>query len=264
MSQSGPVSLSQRSNFPWMKAVVYGASGVGKTVFTCASQHYTTFVFDVDDGAESAAAFKGDPQHGTQATRRDHVLTWRINSSADFDAAYAWLIANQSQFQLVVIDTATELQRLVMGEICQKHKKLVPDQQCWGEILVWMERVARLFRHLPFHVTWVAHEKGLENKDTGRTSWKPNFSGDFAIQYAKHFGLIARYVVTDQQQKDPATEKVSYVPVRALNCQKDECNEAKDRSQALDKWEVPNIDNLIYKWVTAIQQRSESSDEDVA
>ncbi len=261
MSQTGPVTLAQRAQYPYVKAVIYGASGVGKTVFCCNTQQMNVFLFDVDDGAESACAFKGDPAYGTQATRTENVVAWRVNSSQDFDAGYAWLMANRESFQLVVIDTATELQRLLMGEICKKHRKLVPDQQCWGEILVTMEGIARTFRHLDLHVIWVAHEKGVENKDTGRVTWKPNFAGDFAIQYAKHFSLIARYVVTDLQVEDPVTKKISYEPMRALNTNKDETNEVKDRSQALLKWELPNLDHIIAKYVSGVQANREVSSE---
>ncbi len=124
---------------------------------------------------------------------------------------------------------------------------------CWGEILVVMENIARTFRHCNFHVVWTAHEKGFEDKDTGRVSWKPNFAGDFAIQYAKHVGEIWRYVVQDQQVQDTASKAVSYTQIRALNCHKDAVTEAKDRSQSLDKWEIPCLDRLISKCVTAVQ-----------
>jgi hypothetical protein len=259
MSQVGPVALSSRADAVHLKVLLYGASGAGKTVFCCASQQFNTFVFDVDDGAESAAAFKGDPAHGTQSTRKDNVVTWRVTSAADFDAAFAWLSANSQHFQLVVLDTATELQRLLLGEICKKNKQLVPNQACWGEILVTMENIARSFRHLPFHVIWTAHEKGYEDKDMARVTWRPNFSGDFAIQYAKHFGEIWRYVVSDNPVEDPVTKRVSYQAVRAVNTSKDGVTEAKDRSQGLDKWEIPNIDSIFSKAITAIQTKGETT-----
>jgi hypothetical protein len=254
MSQAGPITLAQRATNTHVRALVYGASGVGKTVFACASQRYVTLLLDVDDGAQSAAAFKGDPDHGTGATRRDAVITWRVTSSEDFDAAIKWLAANQQRVGLVVVDTATELQRLLMAEVCSRNKRVIPDQKCWGEMLILMEGIARSMRHVPVHVVWTAHEKGYTDVDSGRVEWKPNFAGDFAVQYAKHFDLILRYVVQDQQTEEPNTKRLAYKSVRALNCNRDAVTEAKDRFQVLPKWIHPNLDDIIEKCVTTLKE----------
>lgn len=252
-----PVPLSQRSRSPWRRGVVYGASGVGKTVFATGSQYYNTFIFDVDDGLDSAASFRGNAQHGVLPCRQANVVPWPVTKRQDFDEGFAWLMPRIQHFPIVVIDTATELQRLILEEVCEKFKIEVPHQAAWGVILYVMESIARAFRHMPCHVLFLAHETEREDPEVKRLTRQPAFQGAFGQQYAKHFSLICRYFVQDVQQKDPVTGLISYSPVRLLNCHKDQVTHAKDRSGGLDKFEVPNLDNMLGKMVRSVLAHGE-------
>lgn len=239
MATTGPISLDQLVS-PYIKNLVYGGPGVGKTVFCASSQHYRTFYFDVDDGMLSARRF---------ATRPDLIHTWPTRSYADFVAGFQYLTTNVGNYQLAVVDTATELQRQMLNELMVRNKRVLPEQRDWGALLLMMEEVARWFRHLPLHVFWTAHEVEKEDEDTKRTMFRPSFQGQFGREYSKHFSGIFRYQVMDQQVREG--DAVKFVSYRMLNCHRDYVVHAKDRSHSLAKFEEPHLDSIIYKMTSS-------------
>lgn len=242
-----PLSLTE-IGAAHFKALIYGSTGVGKSVFCGASQYLRTFFIDVDIGIDSVRA--------NPTTRWDLVHVAQVRCQADFFKAYDFIEANCSQYDLVVVDTVTELQRLILQELvgASSIKKMYADQRDWGTILLVMEHFARKFRGLPLHVIWTAHENHELDPDTQRYMYVPSFQGQFKMQYGKHFGNIARYQLFDEQKKgeNNTTQTITH---RFLNCQRDQATEAKDRSSSLEKYEPPNIDTVIGKVVSAITRQ---------
>lgn len=241
----GPVSLATVEQ-PWMKLIVFGRSGVGKTVFSCGSQFFRTFVFDVDDGTVAA---KMHPR-----TRRDQVDVWPIRTQEDFDEAFVWFCQHVQHYGLAVVDTATELQQQVIREACVRRKQLTPDQQCWGMALAKMEAVASGFHHLPCHVVWTCHEIEREDPEQHRVMFKPSFQGAFQVSYAKHFSAILRLCLQDFAVSgvDGAGQPtVQYQTHRLLHCDGSQLTHAKNRGGALPEWETPDVDTVLGKMIHA-------------
>jgi hypothetical protein len=247
-----PLNLAQLTN-PWIKMVIYGSTGVGKTVFCGQSQRYRTFIFDVDDGAFAAATWRGNPNLGIPGTRRDLVDVWPTRSREDFQAGFDWLVKYQQHYGLAVVDTATELQRQILREVATRFKLETPDQRTWGVGLNAMEAIAASFRHLPMHVIWVCHEIEKDDPELHRTMYRPSFQGAFATAYAKHFTLIARYCLFDNIIRDANGAMIGTDTQRWLNCERDQTTHAKNRGGFLNKWELPNLDAIIDKMVQACQ-----------
>lgn len=241
----GPVSLATIEQ-PWIKLVVFGRSGVGKTVFSCGSQYFRTFVFDVDDGTVAA---KMHPR-----TRRDQVDVWPIRSRADFDEAFVWFCQNVGSYGLAVVDTTTELQQQVLREAAKQLKQAIPDRQTWGMALGAMEAIATGFHHLPCHVVWTCHETEREDPEQHRVMFRPSFQGAFQTYYAKHFSAILRLALQDFaiNAVDAAGQAiVQYQTHRLLHCDGSQTTHAKNRGGALAEWEVPDVDTVLGKMIQA-------------
>lgn len=242
----GPKTLDS-AELPFVSAVIYGKSGVGKTVLACSSQQFRTFVFDVDSGIFSARTF--------ERTIRANVHYETIRSTSQFTEVYSWLKANIGHYQLIVVDTASELQRMVVREFEEiRNKGMIPDQMTWGAVLNWMEWAAREFRSLPVHTLWTAHENETRDEDTQRTARRPNFQGQFGVQYAKHVDLIARYFIHSEPQRDDAGRVIGQQHQRWLQCEPDQMTDAKCRGGGLARYELPDIDHVINKMALAAIQ----------
>ena len=243
---NAPISLADLRE-AYVKGVIYGGTGAGKSVLLGSSQYYPTFFFDVDRGIESVRAWP--------KTRYDLVRVWPTPSYQEFCTAFDWLEKYLVPGQLVVVDTATELQRIILQELIDsKGKNTIATQQEWGAALLMMEHLARRFRNMPAHVIWLTHETQGTDPETGYNTWRPSFQGQFATQYGKHFGLIARYQLLNEQRIDAATNTRQTITHRFLNCQRDQMTEAKDRSNSLQKFMAPDIDAILGTYLAGIMR----------
>lgn len=239
--QTRPKTLAEMAQTYW-QGVVYGPPGCGKTVFSTVSQ-LNSFVFDVDQSMNSALAYRN--RNGLSLANQ---IVWSVKTVSDFDTAKAWLLNNIKSFigGLVVIDSATELQRIVAREMTARTKTLTPDLRGWGDIRVLMENMTVEFRYMPLHLVYTCHEMHKMDADYGREVWRPSFDGRFAHEYAKHFSwiarLIARPVPTGQKLADGSAETQV---LRMLNFGPDPYVHFKDRSGVMRQWELPVLDELL-------------------
>jgi hypothetical protein len=243
-SITSPTSLKNYKPFQQQNMLIYGSTGVGKTIFATSSQQFKTFVFDVDLGIDSAVA--------QETTRKDLVDFWPSSTKKDFMEGCRWLAPKINQYGLVVVDTSTELSRIVMDDLTGGYDNQAQQtQQLWGKLLNFMETLTRTFRNFPCHVLYVCHEVEQMDPRTGMIMYQPDFQGQFKRHYGKHFSFIARAFIYESQSKDPATNATIYTSTRLLNCQRDANTHAKDRSQALDKYELTDlgIDHVLNKMV---------------
>ena len=250
--KSGPIKLSELNNLYW-KGCVYGPPGVGKSIFAGGSSKLRTAIIDVDNGMQSVKAYR--KRHGMS---EDNISIFAIKSVADFDAAVSWISVNIKDFDLVVVDSMTELQRLIVGEISEQAKMIVPGQREWGIIRTLMENPTVRFRYMPVHFLMTAHEINKFDPDFGRDVWRPSFDGRYAFEYAKHLSYICRYVIYHKDGPKGADGKPTSVLVRALNFGPDPYAHTKDRSGMMRRWEEPSLDDILAK----MAESSNSSTED--
>lgn len=255
-----PIGLDEYWS-PYVTGCIYGGPGVGKTVVACGSQYMRTFLFDVDKGAMSAASLATSQrlvQGGFPPIQRQLIKAWPVYTYADFEAGINYFWNYRQHFDLAVIDTATELQKIVMKETKGRNKHVFADQRDWGITLEVLENATSLFRDMGKHSLFLAHEVEVFDPNSGTNVFRASFQGQFGQGYRRHFSLIMRYMMINQQVLGPNQQLVNQT-VRCLDCHKDVYNDCKDRSSALEKYEVPILDNIFYKVLTAINPQSAST-----
>jgi hypothetical protein len=235
-----------------VQGFVYAKTGAGKTLFSASSQIARTFFFDIDKGLATAKTFQGDTVF--PRPRKDLIHVCTVNSKDDFMEGLNYLIKNQQYFQLAVVDTATELQKYVVWEIARKAGHVIPAIQDWGQSLGIMEELARIMRDKLPHtsVLWNAHEIVREDPTSRQLMFGPAFQGAFNRDFARHFDWIGHLFLMNQQLRGLDGQVQSQV-YRYLNNHADQFTEGKDRFNALQKYEVPVIDQIFGKIFIALR-----------
>lgn len=241
------VPLLQYKDAYKLAMIVYGRSGTGKSIYATSSTQFRTLVFDVDLGMTSVLRMHG-ASHGNLIDVAPYTK-W-----SDFLSDLDTLVKNPHRYQVVVIDTMTELARKILTEVSNNNTGVkLSRTDHWGQLLGALEYLTNLLKAQPFHTIFLAHEK-LEDVN-GKKLFIPNFQGAFSVEYAKHFDVICRQFLADQQVLDQYGNLKTQTS-RWLNCQADEFSTAKDRFMILDKYESPDygLDYLIAKTSWALQQ----------
>lgn len=239
-----PVSLADIGQESW-KIVLYGPPGAGKSCTAAVSQWLRVFVIDVDHGTNAVAA-----RYRKLGLDPRRVTIMAVNTPAEFENAVNYFCQNANNFDMIVIDSATELQRKILFESAGKGYSM--DQQKWGRLRMQMEDFTVWLRELPKHVMYVCHEHNKWDPMLGQVVWRPSFDGRFAFEYAKHFDAICRvmaYPVPTGQMD--ALGQPAHAVQRLLNFGPDPYAHFKDRSGSMNTWEVPDIDSILSRMIAS-------------
>jgi len=134
-----------------VKFLVYGESGVGKTVF--GSTWIKPVFLDIDKGMSSI---------------RRQVHRIKINAWEDLQNSYDLLANHRHPFRTVVVDSLNELQKLTMRNVVQTYTSIrrsydsLPSQSDYGKMLDDYDKMIRAFRALPMHVVFISQVASRE------------------------------------------------------------------------------------------------------
>lgn len=237
-----PVQLQRiQPDFFKLKVMLMGPQFSGKTIFSLGSQYLRTLHADVDAyGILSAKCFAGNPLTGTPPIRQDLVFSVPINTVQDMYDFVNYIKKNIKSYDLVVIDTVTDFQRMIINTYIGDDG--VASKYDWNPILNIMQQVTQELKRLPIHVIYNAHES--ETKIPGKVV--PAFDGSFLNVYQSHFSEIWRYLLFRNLKKD--SNGLSYIEeTRYIQCQMDEQFDSKDRTSILEKFEPASLDYIISK-----------------
>lgn len=148
-----------------VKVCLYGDNGTGKT--RAAGTFPKPIVLALDPGY---AVLR-------QLDNADDIMVARIPDPARGDRAallqlwdyLKWLEAGEHDRETVVLDSVTELHKLILAAVMlkprQRESATIPSTDDYVEVNAKLTNVLRQVRDLPMHVVFTGHHKVLKKKD---------------------------------------------------------------------------------------------------
>ena len=211
-----------------VKMLLYGASGVGKTVF----------------GSTAPDVLFLDAEAGMLSVREKNLDRIKVIDFADVYKAFDFLKLGEHKYKTVVIDSLTEIQRKSMDSILKKTNRDKPQIQDWGSNIEQIRKMVRYFRDLPMNVIVIGLDQQIEQDDmTGTTKRAPALQGRSLPQEVMGYYDIVGYMFAQERVKqDNSGEKEI---VRAIRVQPSQNVYAKDRSGKLPIYIQPNFVDMF-------------------
>lgn len=224
-----------------IKVMVYGGSGVGKTVL--AATMPSPIMLSAEAGALSIMPQNIARLYGVNTSGITYNMPMiEIATVDDLTEAYKWLLNSKEawQFQSVAIDSLSEIAEVVLNNA----KRQVKDpRQAYGELIEKMETAIRAFRDLPGRNVYMsAKMEPSKDEMTGIVKYGPAMPGSkLGNKLPYFFDEVFRLGVN----KTPQGETY-----RFLQTQPDLQYEAKDRSGVLQPVEPPHLTYIFNKILT--------------
>lgn len=211
---------TKNSDQTWMRALLYGASGIGKTTSIRTLQLERTLVLLVEP--------KHLPLLGYD------VDAWEIEDWDDMRLAFGkirsalagkGLIVNGRKKDIVVVDSLTEVNERCKAHIIAKDRPELLAKQKKGALGIYDELMAigdwqllstridslvSSFCHLPCHLIVTALEQWTEDKMTGEVRQTPALNGKLALSIAHHFDFCFRFEIVKVEGRDERFFRTSY------------------------------------------------------
>jgi len=221
-----PVAQDQ----PWIRMLVYGDPGVGKTVLIGTSPR--GLILDADKGSESAAA------HGSKASK------WNVSTWDELEQVQEYLRhEGHEEFDWVWLDSISLFQEMgldqIMAELVEAkpHRKVyLPDKGEYGQNMNRLGLWVRSMKAVPVHFGITAHTLRSEDDD-GRVLYLPAVQGkNMPDKISAHMGIVG-YMYA--KRKDGTIH-------RYLRTTKDAKHYAKDRYAAINGvMEAPTVPKIM-------------------
>lgn len=214
-------TVAERMAF--INMIVYGDPGAGKTVLAGSA----------DAVPEMRPVLFIDVEGGTFSIRERfpdvHVV--RVQSWSDMQKVYDQLYAKKTEYQTVVLDSLTEIQKFSMYTIMDAVYKRdserdpdVPSMREWGKNIEQIRKLVRAFRDLEMHTIFTALAKTDKDAKTGASRTKPSLSGKLADEVAAFVDIVGfqytkvkddrlvRYLLTAQHERFVAKDRSDNLP----------------------------------------------------
>lgn len=221
-----------------VKALIYGPSGVGKTMLCATAPR--PIVISCESGLLSLSRANLEKVFGVGRADICYDLNVaKIKDIQDLTAALEWCNnkANHQYFDTVLIDSGSEIGEVVLNNA----KKQVKDaRQAYGELIEKMEMCVRGFRDIPNkHVVMLAKQEPTKDELSGIVTQAPMMPGaKLSVKLPYLFDEVFRLGVN----KTPQGETY-----RFLQTSPDLQHTAKDRSGMLNAVEVPHLGYIFSK-----------------
>ncbi len=200
----GGLEVTTVSESPeFINMLVYGNPGVGKTVLAGSA----------DAVPELRPVLILDVEGGTFSIRERYpdVDVVRVQTWPDMQKVYDALYKMDHDYQTVVLDSLTEIQKFsmyrIMASVLKEHPDRdpeVPSIREWGKNIEQIRRLVRAFRDLPMNVVFTALAATDKDNKTGLVTTRPSLSGKLAMEVGGFVDiLLYMYIkrVDDENQR---------------------------------------------------------------
>lgn len=205
-----------------VKLLVYGQAGAGKTSLI------RTLPNPVVLSAEG----------GLLSIQDADIPYIEVTSMDELTEAYSWFrdSTEAKQFETVALDSISEVAEVVLQ---YELKKAKDGRQAYGELNTTMQELIRSFRDLPGKHVYFSAKLEKSQDEMGKLLYNPSMPGKSLTQGLPYFfdEVLALRVERDQEGNAQ----------RAIMCDSDGAWLAKDRSGKLDRWEAPDLGEIIRK-----------------
>lgn len=175
----------------FVKALVYGSSGSGKTTFAGTA---TNAIFaSAEGGLMSIADIKPD--------------FVEIKSLKELTDLLSYLKTQKHPYQTVIIDSISEINEIIKIEIKRKTGKAMQLQD-WGDLAEKIRAILRGFRDLPMHVLFLAQEN-CEMDDQKIVKVVPQLNGKAATEIAYFMDIVGYLSIAADGSRHLLTESNS-------------------------------------------------------
>jgi hypothetical protein len=232
--------LELQSEDEFINLLVYGNSGIGKTVF---------------GGSDEDVLFIAPEDNGTLSSKRmgSKALKWKIHGWSDIVKSYEWLKSLETiPFNWIVLDSLTEMQQMCMRGILEEGVRNnpardpdVPQLQDWIPYFEKVRRMVKSFCALEVNVLFTALEQDEENEE-GDKVVLPMMQGkgtQYAKQVASWMDSFGRMTVGRRKSGENEDGTPQYEEVRLIQWKASKSVMAKDRTRCLE----PRTVNLSLK-----------------
>lgn len=169
--------------------LVYGESGVGKTVLAGSSSEVK----------EMSPVLFIDVEGGTFSLRENYsgVDVVRVETWTDMQKVYEGLASGELLYKTVVLDSLTEIQKfsmnLIMSALVKEDPSRdldVPGMREWGKNIEQVRRLVRGFRDLPMNTIFTALSSTARDARTGIDKTRPGLSGKLSGEVAGFVDIV--------------------------------------------------------------------------
>lgn len=223
--EKAKTKIVDASEFDFLKMLVYGQNGKGKTRFGASGPK--TLIVDCNE-------------KGSLSIRRFPAKVFKIETWTDVDLAFWYLKGGNHPFETVVLDTVTSLAQLcmkfVLGDEASRDPTKDPDMPSkreWGKVGELMRTVILNYRNLPMHVVFLAQERRgfADDEDDDAPEVFPEVSPSVRTTLTASVDIIGRVYVKEVVTKGKGGKKTT-VPAYYMLVGPSERYVTKDRSES--------------------------------
>lgn len=182
---------------PYLKILVYGRNGKGKTRFAASGP--SVLIGDVNE-------------KGTLSARGTGAKVFPIDKWSDVDDLYWYLKRGNHDYETVALDTLTALTAMCMKYVLKESADRdptrdvdLPERRAWGKVGKLMGEQIYRFRNLPMHVVFTAQERTVGDAEEGEevyiTADLPAQARAAALGAVSIIGRVYKKKVTTRSKK---------------------------------------------------------------
>ena len=192
MARISPVENKSK----YLKILIYGMPGVGKTVFTATAPK--PLIIDVENGAHS---IKNHADLVDEAEALEFKSIFQVETLIKYLGDRAEPL---EKFETIVVDSFSELQKRDLDEIVKaeatkdsSRNKYLPIGPDYNVNTEHMRQIASALRDLDRHIIVTCHVKEEKDDATGRLLVRPNLTPKLAGTLAGIFDVVGYMSLND-------------------------------------------------------------------